>query len=72
MISDPQLRYKIVITLIKGIGNVLAKNLIAYVGDVEAIFSESAKKLAKIPGIGEQLSVEITRQEVLEKADAEI
>lgn len=72
MTSDTQLRYKIGITLIKGIGNVLAKNLIAYVGDVEAIFLESPKKLAKIPGIGELLSAEIAQQDVLKQADKEI
>ena len=72
MIFDPQLQYKIGITLIKGIGNVLAKNLIAYLGNVEAIFSESPKRLAKIPGIGELLAKEISQQDVLKRADKEV
>lgn len=45
--------YKIGITLIKGIGNNLAKNLIAYLGSEEAVFGEKQQNLAKIPGIGE-------------------
>ena len=69
---DETLKYKIGITLIKGIGNNLAKNLIAYVGSVEAVFSEKQQNLAKIPGIGEILSREIVSQNVLARAEQEI
>ena len=47
------LKYQIGITLIKGIGPNLAKNLIAYLGGVEAVFKEKKQNLAKIPGIGD-------------------
>ena len=70
--SDETLKYKIGITLIKGIGNSLAKNLIAYVGSVEGVFSEKKQSLAKIPGIGEMLSNEIVSQNVLARAEQEI
>lgn len=70
--NDPQLKYKIGITLIKGIGNNLAKNLIAYVGSVEGVFHEKQAALAKIPGIGEMLSAEIVAQNVLKRAEEEI
>ena len=66
------LKYKIGITLIKGIGNSLAKNLIAYVGSEEGVFKEKQQNLAKIPGIGNILSKEITSQVVLKRADEEI
>lgn len=66
------LKYKIGITLIKGIGCNLAKNLIAYVGSVEGVFKEKQKNLAKIPGIGEILSTEIVLQNVLARAEQEI
>jgi DNA processing protein len=66
------LKYKIGITLIKGIGNNLAKNLIAYLGSEEAVFSEKQTTLAKIPGIGEVLSREIVNQNVLLRAEEEI
>ena len=69
---DETLKYKIGITLIKGIGNNLAKNLIAYVGSVEGVFREKQQTLAKIPGIGEVLSNEIVSQNVLARAEQEI
>ncbi len=71
MIED-NIKYKIAITLIKGIGNNLAKNLIAYVGSEEAVFKEKQKNLAKIPGIGEVLSNEIVSQDVLKRAEEEL
>lgn len=70
--SDETLKYKIGITLIKGIGNNLAKNLIAYVGSVEGVFKEKQKNLAKIPGIGEVISNDIVAQNVLVRAELEI
>jgi DNA processing protein len=70
--SDETLKYKIGITLIKGIGCNLAKNLIAYVGSVEGVFKEKQQNLAKIPGIGDVLSGEIVSQNVLKRAEQEI
>ncbi|MDO9153081.1 MAG: DNA-processing protein DprA [Paludibacter sp.] len=70
--NTQMLQYRIGITLIKGIGNNLAKNLIAYLGSEEAVFKEKQKNLAKIPGIGEVLSKEIVLQDVLLRAELEI
>lgn len=70
--NDKLLAYQIGITLIKGIGPALAKNLIAYLGSVEAVFKENRKNLAKIPGIGSVLSGEITKQGVLKRAEKEM
>lgn len=68
-----QLKFGIGITLINGIGNNLAKNLIAYLGNEEAVFKEKKSNLSKIPGIGEKLAHEISVQhQVLRKAEAEI
>ena len=73
---DENLKYKIGITLIKGIGCNLSKSLIAYVGSVEGVFKEKQQNLAKIPGIGEILSREIVTQinsqGVLKRAEQEI
>ncbi len=66
------LRYQIGLTLIKGIGSVSAKNLIAYVGSVEDIFKEKKRVLALIPGIGEFRANEILNQDVLKRADQEV
>ncbi len=66
------LKYRIGLTLIKGIGNNLAKNLLAYTGSEEAVFREKQSVLAKIPGIGEVLSKEIVQQNVLARAEKEM
>lgn len=66
------LKYRIAVTLIKGVGPALTKNLIANLGSVEAIFKESQKNLSKIPGIGRVLSEEIANQNVLNRAEKEI
>lgn len=67
------LKYKIGITLINGIGNNLAKNLIAYLGNEEAVFKEKEKALSKVPGIGPLLAQQIvSQQQVLQRAEEEI
>ncbi len=67
-----KLSYQIALSLIKGIGPVLAKNLIAYLGDVEAVFKESPSNLAKIPEIGPVLSKKIAAQNLYARAEKEI
>jgi DNA processing protein len=70
--DDPQLKFKIGISLIPGVGNINAKKLIAYTGSVEAVFSEKKKALLKIPGIGEYLAEQIINQQIIASAEKEI
>ena len=51
MISE-NLTYNIGLTLLNGVGDVLAKNLVAYCGSAEAVFKTTKAQLEKIPGIG--------------------
>lgn len=68
-----KLKFRIGITLINGVGNNLAKNLIAYLGSEEAVFKEPQKGLSKIPGIGSSLAKEIiNHKEALLRAEKEI
>jgi len=68
-----KLKFRIGITLINGIGNNLAKNLIAYLGSEEAVFKETQKGLSKVPGIGSSLAKEIVNhKEALLRAEKEI
>jgi DNA processing protein len=67
-----KLKYQIGLTLIKGVGPVLARNLVAYLGDEEAVFREKIPVLQKIPGIGTAVASEIVSSRVLERADQEI
>ncbi len=66
------LRYKIGIGLIPGIGDILAKKLISYCGGVEAVFSEKKAHLMKIPNVGEVLATSITGQDILNQAEKEV
>lgn len=47
---------EIAFTMIPLVGPILARQLIAYCGSVEAIFSESKRHLKSIPGIGEEIA----------------
>ncbi len=63
------LKYKIGLSLIPGIGFALVKNLVAYVGSAEGVFREKEKNLLKIPGIGEVNARRIVQQNVLKQAE---
>ncbi len=69
---DDKLLYKIALSIIPGIGGVLSRNLVAHVGSVEGIFSESVKSLQKIPGIGEINAARIKDKSILPKAEKEL
>lgn len=58
--------------MLPGIGGVLARNLVAYVGSVDGIFSQSIKALQKIPGIGEFNARQIKNSNVIPLAEKEI
>ena len=74
MTEQDKLQHRIALSLIKGIGPKLARNLIAYLGSESALFEEKLPTLAKVPGIGsalEQLLRNIDRNDVLKKAEKE-
>ena len=72
--SETNLHHRIALSLIKGIGPKLARNLIAYLGSESVIFEEKLPKLAKVPGIGpalEQLLRNTDRPTLLRQAEKE-
>ena len=69
---NDKLIYQIGLTLIRGIGDVNGKKLVAYCGSPEAIFKESVSALLKIPGIGKSTVNSIKSQKVLDRAESEI
>jgi DNA processing protein len=72
-IDKPQnLLYEIAITLIPGVGDVLAKNLISYCGGPKEVFSAKKSHLMRIPGIGEKIATEIVQFNQLKRAEKEI
>lgn len=67
------LTYQIGLTLLDGVGDVLAKNLVAYCGSAEQVFKTSKAQLEKIPGIGSfTASAIIKSKSVLDRAEQEI
>ncbi len=69
---DENLKYKIAISLVPNIGDVLAKRLISYCGSAKAVFEEKKIALEKIPGIGEIISKAVVNQKVFKRAEEEI
>jgi DNA processing protein len=70
--KDQDLLYQIGITLVKGIGNIIAKQVIETLGDVSLLFKEKARLLEYIPGISRKIIAEIHRPEILQRAEKEI
>ena len=66
------LKYKIALTLIPNIGDILAKRLVAYCGGVQAVFEEKKSSLEKIPGIGSVYANEVINHTIFERAEEEI
>ena len=59
------LRFKIAISLVPGIGSITAKSLIAYCGSAQQVFKEREKVLRTIPGVGTVLAKNIDRKSVV-------
>ena len=66
------LKYKVGIGMIPGIGDMTAKKLISYCGGVEAVFKETKAALIKIPGVGEYLASAVVNQNILQRAEKEV
>lgn len=69
---EKDLPFKIALGLLPGIGDVKAKNLVAYCGGPQAVFAEKKQRLRLIPGIGEQAIKAIAGKKVLDRAEEEV
>ncbi len=70
--NDKNSLYKLALTFIPGIGPVLGKRMVSYLGSVEKVFTSKKQEFQKIPGIGEKLAAPKLRQQALEKAETEL
>lgn len=72
--NDQQLIHRIALSLLKGIGPVNARNLVAYCGGVEPLFTDKAlrRSLRKVPGIGPALAASILGTDVIKTAEKEL
>lgn len=66
------LLHQIALTKIKGVGPVVARNLLSYCGSAEAVFSTSKKQLSAIPQVGEYIAKSISSTHALTEAETEI
>jgi len=71
-LKEENLKYKLALSFINGVGIHNAKNLIAYIGSVEGIFKEKKGNLLKIQGIGKITAENIIDKSSLIKAEKEI
>jgi DNA processing protein len=69
--DQENLKYRIALGLIQGIGPVTAKTLISYLGGVKEIFDSKYQELIKIPGVGEFMAKRIVEQKKSALDDAE-
>jgi DNA processing protein len=68
-----ELTYQVALTLLDGIGDVLAKNLITYCGSAEQVFKTKRSVFEKIPGIGSVIAKSIvSHKELFDRAEKEI
>lgn len=63
---------KIALTLIKGVGHVTAKNLLATFGDADSIFKASKEALMQVPGVGAGIAAQILETDALEEASRQL
>lgn len=70
--SEISLKHKIALGLIPRVGDINARKLVSYFGDVEAVFNEPYKNLLKIPGIGAGLAACIGEKSYLRAAETEV
>ncbi len=64
--------YVIALNYTKGVGPVLARNLISYVGSAKSVFTSSIARLQKVPGVGLSLAKEITQKRAFLLAEKEL
>ena len=65
--TDENLKYKIALGQIPGLGPVNAKNLISYCGGIKEVFEADKQKLLKTPGIGKITTTSILQNKHLLK-----
>lgn len=74
MSNDQSLIHRIALSMLKGIGPVNARNLVAYCGGVDPLFTDKKvrRALQKVPGIGPALAGAILSTKVLAQAEREL
>lgn len=72
VLKHEELLHLLALTNANGIGDVMAKKLIAHCGSAIEVFSEKKQNLAKIQGIGSSITYALKDKSIFEKAAQEI
>ncbi len=67
-----ELKNRLALHMLPGIGPVLARALISYCGSIDKIFSSRKGQLERIPGIGKERAAIISKGNLFKKAEEEI
>ncbi|MDR1121267.1 MAG: DNA-processing protein DprA [Dysgonamonadaceae bacterium] len=70
--TNQNLLYNIGLTLVKGVGDIIAKQILQSVGDTEVLFKEKKRLLERIPGITPRILNSLRDPNVLNRAEKEI
>ena len=66
--NDQELFYLLALQRVEGVGDIVAKKLLTYFGNSEAVFKAKSSQLASIDGIGNVLLKNIKDPSVFVKA----
>ena len=66
------LLHQIALTLIPGVGDITARNLLSYCGSAEEVFKSNLNSLLKIPGVGKVTARAIVSHSNFERAEKEM
>ncbi len=70
--TEDELLFSIALMMVPGIGDINARKLVAFAGSAQAVFKDKKKQLLRVPGIGEAVVSELSKKEILIKAEAEL
>ncbi|RUT70603.1 DNA-protecting protein DprA [Flavobacterium cupreum] len=70
--SDQELFYLLALLKVEGVGDVMAKKLLAHFGNAETIFKTKINQIAAVDGVGSALLKNMKDKSVFEKAEREL
>ena len=70
--SDQDLFYLLALLKVEGVGDIMAKKLLAHCGNAEAIFKTKTNQIAAIDGVGSVLLNNLKDKSIFEKANREL
>lgn len=70
--GEHNLLYYVATTMLQGVGSVLARQLISFLGSAEQIFKEPIQSLKKIPKVGDIIAANMEPEKALLMAEKEI